>query len=163
MPQGHCVVGPIARVILLTRHRLEMHEPLGLPFLPRLALRPSRHHSPPLANRPKDLVHRRLHRHLLPSHHPPYHHRPTQRPHAREIRLFHPKVLSSCGGPQCPFASANNRCVFFSLIASPYCPLRFGAIGPLTSCHCPVLRGWANYHRYVLCGETFAKLDNFVW
>jgi RNA-directed DNA polymerase len=27
----------------------------------------------------------------------------------------------------------------------------------------PVLRGWANYHRYVLCGETFAKLDNFVW
>jgi RNA-directed DNA polymerase len=27
----------------------------------------------------------------------------------------------------------------------------------------PVVRGWANYHRYVLCGETFAKLDNFVW
>jgi RNA-directed DNA polymerase len=27
----------------------------------------------------------------------------------------------------------------------------------------PVLRGWANYHRYSLCGETFAKLDNFVW
>jgi RNA-directed DNA polymerase len=27
----------------------------------------------------------------------------------------------------------------------------------------PVLRGWANYPRYVLCGETFAKLDNFVW
>jgi RNA-directed DNA polymerase len=27
----------------------------------------------------------------------------------------------------------------------------------------PVLRGWANYHRYVICGETFAKLDNFVW
>jgi len=27
----------------------------------------------------------------------------------------------------------------------------------------PVLRGWANYHRYVLCGETFAKLDHFVW
>jgi RNA-directed DNA polymerase len=27
----------------------------------------------------------------------------------------------------------------------------------------PVLRGWANYHRHVLCGETFAKLDNFVW
>jgi RNA-directed DNA polymerase len=27
----------------------------------------------------------------------------------------------------------------------------------------PVLRGWANYHRQVICGETFAKLDNFVW
>jgi RNA-directed DNA polymerase len=27
----------------------------------------------------------------------------------------------------------------------------------------PVLRGWANYHRQVLCGETFAKLDTFVW
>jgi len=27
----------------------------------------------------------------------------------------------------------------------------------------PLLRGWANYHRYVICGETFAKLDNFIW
>jgi RNA-directed DNA polymerase len=27
----------------------------------------------------------------------------------------------------------------------------------------PVLRGWANYHRHVICGETFAKLDTFVW
>jgi RNA-directed DNA polymerase len=27
----------------------------------------------------------------------------------------------------------------------------------------PILRGWANYHRHVLCGETFATLDNFVW
>jgi RNA-directed DNA polymerase len=27
----------------------------------------------------------------------------------------------------------------------------------------PVLRGWANYHRHVICGETFAKLDDFVW
>ncbi|HKA53473.1 MAG TPA: group II intron reverse transcriptase/maturase [Candidatus Binatia bacterium] len=27
----------------------------------------------------------------------------------------------------------------------------------------PVLRGWANYHRHVICGEAFAKLDNFVW
>ena len=27
----------------------------------------------------------------------------------------------------------------------------------------PVLRGWANYHRHALCGETFAKLDTFVW
>lgn len=32
-------------------------------------------------------------------------------------------------------------------------------LDPLT----PVLRGWANSHRYVLCGETFAELDNFVW
>src|SRR5215813_6488854 len=47
LPQGHCVVGPLARVILLTRHRLEMHEPLWLHFLPRLARRPSRHPSPP--------------------------------------------------------------------------------------------------------------------
>jgi RNA-directed DNA polymerase len=27
----------------------------------------------------------------------------------------------------------------------------------------PVLRGWANDHRHVICGETFATLDNFVW
>ena len=27
----------------------------------------------------------------------------------------------------------------------------------------PVLRGWANYPRHVICGETFTKLDNFVW
>jgi RNA-directed DNA polymerase len=27
----------------------------------------------------------------------------------------------------------------------------------------PVLRGWANYHRHSICGETFAKLDTFVW
>jgi RNA-directed DNA polymerase len=27
----------------------------------------------------------------------------------------------------------------------------------------PLLRGWANYHRHVLCGQIFAKLDSFVW
>jgi hypothetical protein len=27
----------------------------------------------------------------------------------------------------------------------------------------PVLRGWANYHRHSICGQTFAHLDNFVW
>jgi RNA-directed DNA polymerase len=27
----------------------------------------------------------------------------------------------------------------------------------------PVLRGWANYHRHIICGKTFAQLDNFVW
>ncbi len=27
----------------------------------------------------------------------------------------------------------------------------------------PVLRGWANYHRYVICAETFSKVDSFVW
>ncbi|MCP4286574.1 MAG: group II intron reverse transcriptase/maturase, partial [Gammaproteobacteria bacterium] len=27
----------------------------------------------------------------------------------------------------------------------------------------PVLRGWANYHRHVICGETFGKLDSYVW
>jgi RNA-directed DNA polymerase len=27
----------------------------------------------------------------------------------------------------------------------------------------PVLRGWANYHRHSICGQTFAKLDTFVW
>ncbi len=26
----------------------------------------------------------------------------------------------------------------------------------------PVLRGWANYHRHVICGETFNQVDNFV-
>ncbi len=27
----------------------------------------------------------------------------------------------------------------------------------------PVLRGWANYHRHVICAETFGRLDSFVW
>lgn len=27
----------------------------------------------------------------------------------------------------------------------------------------PVLRGWANYHRHVICAETFSKLDTHVW
>jgi RNA-directed DNA polymerase len=27
----------------------------------------------------------------------------------------------------------------------------------------PLLRGWANYHRHVLCGQIFAQLDSFVW
>jgi RNA-directed DNA polymerase len=27
----------------------------------------------------------------------------------------------------------------------------------------PVLRGWANYHRYPICGQTFFRLDSFVW
>jgi RNA-directed DNA polymerase len=27
----------------------------------------------------------------------------------------------------------------------------------------PILRGWANYHRQVICGALFAKLDSFVW
>lgn len=27
----------------------------------------------------------------------------------------------------------------------------------------PVLRGWANYHRHIICGRTFGQLINFVW
>lgn len=27
----------------------------------------------------------------------------------------------------------------------------------------PVLRGWANYHRHVICGKVFHQLDNYVW
>ena len=27
----------------------------------------------------------------------------------------------------------------------------------------PVLRGWANYHRYTICGQTFFRLDSFAW
>ena len=27
----------------------------------------------------------------------------------------------------------------------------------------PVLRGWANYHRHTLCGQTFFWLDSFGW
>jgi RNA-directed DNA polymerase len=27
----------------------------------------------------------------------------------------------------------------------------------------PIIRGWANYHRHVICAETFAKLDSYVW
>src|SRR5437867_992092 len=27
----------------------------------------------------------------------------------------------------------------------------------------PVLRGWANDHRHMLCAETFATLDSCVW
>ncbi len=34
---------------------------------------------------------------------------------------------------------------------------------PLIGTLNPVLRGWANYHRHVICGTTFAQLDSFVW
>jgi RNA-directed DNA polymerase len=27
----------------------------------------------------------------------------------------------------------------------------------------PVLRGWANYHRHVICGKAFRRLDSYVW
>lgn len=27
----------------------------------------------------------------------------------------------------------------------------------------PVLRGWANYHRHVICNESFGKVDSYVW
>jgi RNA-directed DNA polymerase len=27
----------------------------------------------------------------------------------------------------------------------------------------PLLRGWANYHRYTLCSQVFFQLDSFVW
>ncbi|MEJ2169216.1 MAG: group II intron reverse transcriptase/maturase [Desulfobacterales bacterium] len=27
----------------------------------------------------------------------------------------------------------------------------------------PVLRGWANYHRHVICGKRFHQIDSFVW
>jgi RNA-directed DNA polymerase len=34
---------------------------------------------------------------------------------------------------------------------------------PLIGTLNPVLRGWANYHRHVIRGATFAQLDSFVW
>ena len=47
---------------------------------------------------------------------------------------------------------------------TPRCKPAAGAtpeplIGPLT----PVLRGWANSPRHVICSKTFATLDSFVW
>lgn len=27
----------------------------------------------------------------------------------------------------------------------------------------PVLRGWANYHRHSICGDTFSQLNSYVW
>ena len=27
----------------------------------------------------------------------------------------------------------------------------------------PVLRGWANYHRHSICGDTFSQLSSYVW
>lgn len=27
----------------------------------------------------------------------------------------------------------------------------------------PVLRGWANYHRHVICSDTFSEVDHYVW
>jgi len=27
----------------------------------------------------------------------------------------------------------------------------------------PVLRGWGNYHRHILCGETYSKMTSYVW
>jgi hypothetical protein len=44
MPQGHFVVGPVMRIILLARYRSEMHEHLRLHFLSRLAVRTGRAH-----------------------------------------------------------------------------------------------------------------------
>jgi RNA-directed DNA polymerase len=34
---------------------------------------------------------------------------------------------------------------------------------PLIATLNPVRRGWANDHRYIICSETFAQLDSFVW
>ena len=27
----------------------------------------------------------------------------------------------------------------------------------------PVIRGWANYHRHIICADMFSKVDSFVW
>jgi len=27
----------------------------------------------------------------------------------------------------------------------------------------PVLRGWANYHRHIICGKTFSQINSYVW
>ncbi|MCU7904823.1 MAG: hypothetical protein KZQ76_03025 [Candidatus Thiodiazotropha sp. (ex Epidulcina cf. delphinae)] len=27
----------------------------------------------------------------------------------------------------------------------------------------PVLRGWANYHRHIICAKTFSKVGSFAW
>jgi len=27
----------------------------------------------------------------------------------------------------------------------------------------PVLRGWGNYHRHIICGETYSKINSYVW
>jgi len=27
----------------------------------------------------------------------------------------------------------------------------------------PVIRGWSNYHRHIICGKTYAQLNSFVW
>ena len=27
----------------------------------------------------------------------------------------------------------------------------------------PVLRGWANYHRHIICGDTFSQITRYVW
>jgi len=27
----------------------------------------------------------------------------------------------------------------------------------------PIIRGWANYHRHIICGKSFAQLDSDVW
>lgn len=27
----------------------------------------------------------------------------------------------------------------------------------------PVLRGWANYHRHIICGRTYADINSYVW
>jgi RNA-directed DNA polymerase len=27
----------------------------------------------------------------------------------------------------------------------------------------PVLRGWANYHRHIICGKTYSQVNSYVW
>lgn len=27
----------------------------------------------------------------------------------------------------------------------------------------PVLRGWANYHRHIICGKTYAEINSYMW
>jgi len=27
----------------------------------------------------------------------------------------------------------------------------------------PVLRGWANYHRHIICGATYSRMNSYVW
>src|ERR671925_357618 len=65
----------------------------------------------------------------------------------------------SCASPPVRLAFRLSRTRFGLAVSKPWVPPRKRSSIPSTLAS----RGWANYHRHVICSETFARLDRFVW